>query len=430
MILWDILEEHLNEAAFLWGQWERSLRSPRYVLREVIDGPEERLLAHVEGLREGGALTVERLLRPALEEEEAGLFCAAAFTLLSDSTAAHLDTLLEGFDEASEQRQSCIRRVLELGGGEALTARLEKILTEGTAPASVLATALDAVSLRQPHPRVELKPFLSSAVPRLQAAALRAVGRWLSPLDTAAMARSLDSPDATVRDAALVAGLLLGRRAAWSACRHFVDARAPAMARTALLVAMGGQPKDIEMLTNALGTPELQGDMLRALGTSGSPAAVEACLPLLRNPKVAHLAAEAIATITGLVVEGPFRREAPNNEGDEDDAPLIPAPEDELPFPDHEAVEAWWKEQRKRFMPGTRYLHGQPVTAALILEALHQAPMSRRHALALNVAIRSKGAVRLNPDGFAQEQWAQVSRLRPASVSHPFQPFSDFAQTL
>ena len=70
MILWDILEEHLNEAAFLWGQWERSLRSPRYVLREVMDGPEERLLAHVEGLCEGGLPVVERLLLPALQEEE------------------------------------------------------------------------------------------------------------------------------------------------------------------------------------------------------------------------------------------------------------------------------------------------------------------------------------------------------------------------
>jgi hypothetical protein len=49
-VRWDIMTEHLDEAAFLWTQWEHALVSPRYALADVADGPEELIpaLAHDE----------------------------------------------------------------------------------------------------------------------------------------------------------------------------------------------------------------------------------------------------------------------------------------------------------------------------------------------------------------------------------------------
>src|SRR6185369_14237639 len=47
---WDILEEHLAEAAFLWEQWELALDAANYSLDEVAAGPEERLRAHLDAL--------------------------------------------------------------------------------------------------------------------------------------------------------------------------------------------------------------------------------------------------------------------------------------------------------------------------------------------------------------------------------------------
>jgi uncharacterized protein (TIGR02270 family) len=428
MILWDVIEEHLDEAAFLWLQWERALVSPGYVLREVMSGPEERLLAHVQGLLECGSPAVERLLLPALEEEP-GRVCAAALVLLAEGMREQVDGLLGRLEDGDTVYRDCIQRVLVLVGGEALTSCLGALVQEGRAPALVLAHALGALSVRaRDIPGLELGPFLSSTEPLLRASALRAAGRWNRPLPPAELRSALDAPSAAVRDSALEAGLLLGERAAWEVCRHFVSSRLPGGGFAMRLLAMGGTPQDLQRLVSLLEVPELREDALRALGTSGRPEAVEACLPLLREKKVARLAGEVFSAITGVAVEaGP---------DEEEDAPLRLAiteeegaqgAELELPLPEPDAVEAAWKEERKRLVAETRYLHGQPLGAELLLRTLRQAPMRRRRDLALELAIRSRGKWRVDTRGFAHQQWAQLGSMSPASMPHFTRPFGELA---
>ena len=91
-----IYEEHLDEAAFLWEQWERSLGSSRHVLSEVAE-EEERLRAHLDGLVLGGRAVAEELLVLALESDEGPRVTAAAFALLEGSEAAAVhECLLTG----------------------------------------------------------------------------------------------------------------------------------------------------------------------------------------------------------------------------------------------------------------------------------------------------------------------------------------------
>jgi hypothetical protein len=49
----DIVEEHLDEAAFYLERWDRALTSPHHTLAQLRDGPEEAMLAHVDGLAVG-----------------------------------------------------------------------------------------------------------------------------------------------------------------------------------------------------------------------------------------------------------------------------------------------------------------------------------------------------------------------------------------
>src|SRR5262245_29573732 len=88
---WDILEEHLDEAEFLWGMWEHALRAPNYDLDEVARGPEERLLAHLDGLVAGGPAVAPRLLVPALDAREPHRVAAAAAALLASPGEAGVD---------------------------------------------------------------------------------------------------------------------------------------------------------------------------------------------------------------------------------------------------------------------------------------------------------------------------------------------------
>jgi hypothetical protein len=64
---WEVYEDHLDEAEFLWGQWERELESPEYCLDELGHG-EERLLAREDALVLGGAAVKEGLLVPARKQ--------------------------------------------------------------------------------------------------------------------------------------------------------------------------------------------------------------------------------------------------------------------------------------------------------------------------------------------------------------------------
>jgi hypothetical protein len=69
-VLWDVFQEHLDEAAWLWGEREASLDSPVYSIAEVAGSLEERVLAHLDGLVLGGKPVADKLLLPALAGDE------------------------------------------------------------------------------------------------------------------------------------------------------------------------------------------------------------------------------------------------------------------------------------------------------------------------------------------------------------------------
>src|SRR5690349_14801760 len=113
-VLMDVLEEHLDEAAFLWSQWERALVAPHSVLNEVA-GLEERLLAHVDGLVIGGVPVAGRLLIPALEElADLGRVFVAAYTLLGSGEPSSIEAVRKALDAAPPETLPAFQRALEL----------------------------------------------------------------------------------------------------------------------------------------------------------------------------------------------------------------------------------------------------------------------------------------------------------------------------
>jgi hypothetical protein len=70
-LLFDIIEEHFEEAAFYFRRWDEAQDGFDYTLDEVRRGPEELLRANIDGLVVGGAAAAERLLWPAIESDEA-----------------------------------------------------------------------------------------------------------------------------------------------------------------------------------------------------------------------------------------------------------------------------------------------------------------------------------------------------------------------
>lgn len=136
-------------------------------------------------------------------------------------------------------------------------------------------------------------------------------------------------------------------------------------------------------------------DALWASGFCGRVGAVDRCVELLTDEKLAPLAAEVVCAIAGLSTDDDQfwrappvneEREAaealPNLEDDDLDADLVPAPEEALPIPNPESIRAWWGAHRDQFDPSLRYLGGRPLDRDVLVGALWDAPMRRRHALA------------------------------------------------
>ena len=417
MVLVDVLEEYLDEAAFRWVQWERALVAPDFTLAETAER-EERLMAYLEGLEDEDAL--DTVVRPAFDSDEAPRISAAAQALLGLEEVEEVLVRLRG---AEAPARAAILRALEVSEAPGLGARLLALLK--LEDPALQAGVLEALVFRQEAPAEVLARFFRHEEPRARIAALR--GALPLPLPEDAVRRHLpallDSAHPGIRAAAMEAGLASGARLAWEACRKEVQSPG-AQARDAMvLLALGGDEAEASVLVSRVESAELRADALWALGFCGRVAAMEVCVKYLEVPAVARLAAEAFSAMTGLRLEGayalppgarPEGAPVPPEEQESLDADLVPRPEDDLPWPHVAAVRAWWAQNHPRFAQGTRYLLGQPFSGPVLVEALESSPMRRRHVLARELALRTGGQHVIPTRAFTHRQREAVARARGA----------------
>jgi len=431
-LCWEIYEEHLDEAAFRWSQWEKALDSPDYVLVEVAE-LEELIASHVDGLVLGGERVAQRLLEPALAADEAERLVAAALALLNGEEPPGPAAVLATLPHAKPPALASLRRALELAAPPGLLADLPSLLKKEGAVPELLALVLDTLSTNGRLTGPLCMPFLTHPEPQVAAAALLSASRAHLPLDPGVLQRALASVEPRLRDSAIVAGLLGNHRSAWVACQAAAESRASGCRLPLLLLGMSGDERDTKRLLDLLSDDALQPDVLWALGFTGRVAAAEACLKLMQQEHVAALAGESFSAITGLRIKGRYATERRKPEAeepialeqDELDADLVPKPEDALPLPQADAVTSWWQEARSRLDARQRYLEGQPFTPQVLLDALATAPMRRRHALALELALRSRGATQVPTRTFVQRQMAALKQARSAPPSSFGRPFAE-----
>lgn len=428
---WDIYEEHLNEAGFRWTQWEKALDAPDYVLEEVAE-LEEHVAAHVDGLVLGGEPVAERLLVPALAEDPERIV-AATLALLQAEAPSGPAAVLAALPAAEPDALTALRRAFELAPATVIPANLPALLKREDAVPELLALVLDTLGVHGLATAPLCTPFLTHAEPKVAAAALRAATRARLPVEPAVLQRALDSKEPALRDAAILAGLVTGQRASWAACQSAAGTGTPeSNGLPLLLLGMSGDERDVKRLMELLSNEALRPQVLFALGFSGRVAAADACVELMRVKPVATLAGEAFSAITGLRIAEEYalppeeeEESLPPLEEEDLDADLSSKPEDDLPKPRAESVAVWWQETRKRMDGKQRYLDGQPFTPQALLDALASAPMRRRHALALEVALRSRGAIQVPTRTFVAQQLAAQKAARAVPASSFSRPFAE-----
>ncbi len=129
-ILWDIVEEHLDEAEFLWSTWERGLDAANLTAHELAAGPERRLAAHIDGLVLAAPAVVDRLLVPALRDYQRDRAAAAGWAWLCTGERSALPRLCGEFlKQCDPPERRGIVRALSLWE-QVETAHLEPALAD------------------------------------------------------------------------------------------------------------------------------------------------------------------------------------------------------------------------------------------------------------------------------------------------------------
>ncbi|EDM76220.1 hypothetical protein PPSIR1_07703 [Plesiocystis pacifica SIR-1] len=440
-ILWELVEQHLDEAEFCFEVWASTLDAPNYTLEEIAEGPEARLLAHVDGLVIGGRAVARELLWPALDSpvssEER---CAAATMALTVGLDAEGWARLLGLlDEAQDERRRGLVRGLQLGldlDADSMSsnpAAAERRLLADLEGASTLGVSarLEVLAGRQHVPGPWLRPHLDSADVATARAAVT-LARFGGPEGL----RRLDPPpgiwdrlgraeDPELREATITTALLLGVQGAWASAAYWAFAAPePAMRRAAATwVAVLGDASAHARLLADLDDPELRRTSAWACAHAGRPDAVEAALPLLDDPEFGPLAAELPCAVAGLPVDRDelWRDPPPETaaeslpplDADDLDEDLVPDAEAQLPLPDPAAIRAWWANARATLddNPSLRHHAGRPLDAAGLRDALTAGPARWRHVQAMELALRSRGRALVNTRALARTQQRQLASL-------------------
>jgi uncharacterized protein (TIGR02270 family) len=414
-IRWDIAEEHLDEAAFLRQLWEQSLYSPQYTLTEIAQGPEERMLAHLDALVVGGSRVAKQLLLPALRSDEPDTVFAAAFALLASEDGDFLREVLGALETNEAEQKAAVRRALELA-----PATGERLKAAAAQSGPIQHDLLLVLAYRRIDSGLRLDGPAASADATLRSRALRLAPLMPGRLETSTIEQALASSEPDIRAAALESGCILGVRGALSSVQSTVTSGGPGYGAAALLLGLSGEEGAVAALARGLTGGERQADSIFALGFTGRVSAVETLVPLLGDKKLAPLAAEAIAAISGLPIAKQFAKPSkpwtPEGKDEEKDAPFGPAAD--LPQPEPAAIAEWWRREGKKFDPRIRSFRGRPWSPDVLLKELESGPARRRAGLALDAAVRSTGAHCLVVDALTGRQREELSAARGAR----FQP--------
>jgi uncharacterized protein (TIGR02270 family) len=424
-VLWEVVEEHLDESEFLFEVFEQELEHATLPLARLASGSEARLLAHIDALVIGGAAVAERLLVPQMEAADPQQTARITASTLALVAAGRIELARPALlHERDPVRAAAVRACVLLADAEVDRWVLTRLSEGGSEPALHALLRFTAARGLQPP---NLLAALQSAVPQLASAAASAARHGDARVYLAPVEALLEHGDAAVRDAALVTALALRSPRAWATCERWaLDETEPSREAMVLYAALGGpaQHRQLELqLTRSKHRPHA----LFALGFSGNPALVPVLLECLQSstPREARLAAQAISTITGLDLEEDELVLASNEVADEDPellpldedlgADLSLAPEDALPLPNAPAIVRFWRDASPALATGQRYLGGVAYTPGALLEYLERAPMRRRHVLATALGI-SSGAW-LDTRAFSGTQRAQLASLRATPPS-------------
>lgn len=385
-----IIDQHAEEAAFLWLLREDAVNAPHYDLDDLCQ-LDARVDAHLDGLRIAGDYAWQ-VCRENLQIKEPGEVFAAAILALEGRSVERINQV---YAIVAEQPDTMNGLISAFGWVDAqnLQGKVNGLLV--SANPFWRQVGIAACVTHRVDPGKFLVQALADDNIALKVRALQAVGE-LGRIDLkATLTAHLQHENREVCFWAAWSSVLVGDRG--SALNHLRlaimqnSACCLAAMQVALPVLDSAQVKAVlKVLADNVETRRMA---IIGAGLSCDPVYIPWLLQQMQVATFAKVAGEAFSQLCGvdlayqdMEMDAPEEADAGPTENPEDESVALDADED-LPYPDPIKVQQWWQHNQQHFKPELRYLYGKPVSVAQSLWVLQQGTQRLRYAAAIQLAL-------------------------------------------
>ena len=386
-VIQHIIDQHADDAAFLWLQRDAAVGSNGHGSRE-LSRLDERLEAHVDGLRVAGELGWVAAQSNFDRYREPGETFVAALLALESQSENRIGYIVN----VAESSPGSLRAVISaLGWAE--TSRIggivESMLRSRSPQRRFLGVA--ACSVRRFDPSDRLKIFFDD-VPYVRARALRLAGE-LGRADLLDCIRGFlaDADEPTQFWAAWTCVLMGDREEALAILRSKAGSDAMGFKAFQLsLLAM--HHADAVAWLGELRQRDLPLAIAGA-GIVGDPVSVPWLLKSIPEPRMGRLAGESFELITGVGIESHGIAQACSVSGVEEDlADDAIAHDFGRQCSDVDKIQDWWRQNQNSFSCGAKYLLGKPVNIDRLSAVLAgETSLHNRRIAAMKLALTGAG---------------------------------------
>ena len=409
-VIENIVEQHAEEAAFLWLLRDAAVQAPHYSLQDLAD-LDERVEAHIDGLRIAGDVGWSICADALAQQEEPGEVFASAVLAFESGQDQRIKMVLEVAATKPELSQGLISALGWLRFDQ-VKGHIDQLLRSSAPELRRIGVAASAVHRQDPGS--VLIDALNDDDTFLKACAIRAVGK-LGRIDLLPiLKKQLAAEDKDCRFWAGWSAVLLGDRDdALELLKAVAVSESPFQGRSLQIAlrAMGSVGAQ-KWLKDQAQHPDLLRYAIIGAGVIGDPVYIPWLIEQMEMPDHARVAGEAFTMITGVDIayedlegEWPEGFEAGPTESPEDEDVEMDQDED-LPWPDPELISGWWEKNRGVFRNGTRYLLGKPISSEHLQHVLRHGFQRQRVAVAMELAMMHPGQTlfEVRAPGFRQQQ--------------------------
>lgn len=378
----DILEEHAEEAAILWGLRKRVADSAQHTLEDLA-GFDERIDAHLFGLYLAGDDGFECVMEMWDGETEESFF-PLVHHAYRKAMSREIENILKVGEESEELAKVIVAALGRFADGEALGHVRGLIASDSTPRRRIGIAAGVAHGLNL---EVEIATTLWDPARHLRSLVLDTIGESGLKECLSLLPQEMSFDDREIPFAAWRSAILLGDVSALSQRDRFIESDMHRQHAIDLAIRRLPLPDATGWLKKLSGGEDLLPAAIRGFGVLGDPSAVPFLLEAMRSPMTAIAAGEAFSLMTGLGEEagdGYFTRDRHESEeeaGDFEEA-LRPVPE---------RIALWWEDNRKRFPGGVRHLLGKPITPGNLQDILRKGSQVVRAGAAIELATMDPG---------------------------------------